>query len=511
MVKRNIMPPMFFVVGCCLFPSAPVAASDWPTLQHDMQRTGTGPAAPRPPYRYRWVWINGQRVSPGKLARATKNRVAERWFPKSLIPALVQVRFHPLAQPMVRDGAAYIGSIGGEMIAVDVKTGRTRWKVPAGGPILHSVTVGQSQVFAGTLNGVDAFGLDGKKHWTFVDPHRGGFWSCPAVVDNLVLIGGTSGHFFGIDAASGELKWSFDAGAEIYVSPAVDQRSVYFAAENMHAYALDAATGKLKWTSQRLAGYSFGHYWPVVAQQAGVVIFRTMGLRPPSTAAAVVKKAPHDYDQAQSALKAYLVKNPSARTCFILNLSDGHERVSVPAGQFGWGGDAPPPPLVRSDGAVLMFHYAKQGSFQADRRWSLWGDADAPPIDLGIVDFQQGRFQRLGPTGSRRYFGVCRWDDFCQFTMGGQYLFGYETGYAFGCMPINGKGPRLNMDLRPILKSFIGGAYADGFNRRGRQGAVGFYGRPWGGMVSATPLPDVVLINCFAGTAIAAMESKRGK
>ena len=511
MVKPNVMLPVFLVVGCCLLAAATAGADDWPTLQHDMQRSGTGPAAPRPPYRYRWVWTNGQRVPPGKMARATKNRVAERSFPKSLIPGLVHVRFHPLAQPMVRHGAAYIGSVGGDMIALDVKTGRTRWQVPASGPILHSVTVGQSQVFAGTLNGVDAFGFDGKKQWTFVDPHRGGFWSCPAVAGNLVLIGSTSGHFFGIDAATGQAKWSYDAGGEIYVSPAADQQSVYFAAENMHAYALEAATGKLKWKSQRLAGYSFGHYWPVVAQRPGVVIFRTMGLHSPLAATDAVKKAPFDYDKAQTALKSYLLNKPSARTCFILNLSDGQQRVVVPAGQFGWGGDAAPPPLVRRDGEVLMFHYAKQGSFQTDRRWKVWGDATEPPIDLGIVDFEQGRFKRLGPTGSRRYLGVCRWDDFCQFTMGGQYLFGYETGYAFGCMPVNGQGPRLNMDLRPILKSFIGGAYADGFKRTGRQGAVGFYGRPWGGMVSATPLPDVVLINCFAGTAIVAMESKRGR
>ena len=173
------------------------------------------------------------------------------------------------------------------------------------------------------------------------------------------------------------------------------------------------------------------------------------------------------------------------------------------------GGDVAPPPLVRPDGSVLMFHYAKEGAFQVHNKWAGWGDAGRPPIDLGLIDFDRGAFRRLGPTGSRRYFGVCRVDDFCQFTVGGNYLFGYEAGYAFGCMPIDGNGPHLNLQLKPILKQLTGtGSYSIPFHAGARQGAVGFHVRPWGGMVSATPLPDVVLANCFGGTCIVALEGK---
>lgn len=152
-------------------PAAPAAEGDWPTVQHDMQRSGYTAACPEPPYRIRWIWTNGDRLDPAKLAAAIKDR--SNLF--ELFPDVVMTRFMNHAQPMVADGVAYIASVSGstgnpagpgELFAIDVGTGKTKWRVATSGPAFHCVTVADGTVFVATARGLDAFGTDGKKRWT---------------------------------------------------------------------------------------------------------------------------------------------------------------------------------------------------------------------------------------------------------------------------------------------------------------------------------------------------------
>ena len=54
------------------------------------------------------------------------------------------------------------------------------------------------------------------------------------------------------------------------------------------------------------------------------------------------------------------------------------------------------------------------------------------------------------------------------------------------------------------------GLYSTNFSRKGRQGSVGFIRRNWGGMVSVTALPDVVLGNVMGGMCIVAQAYQVG-
>ena len=482
-------------LAACLAAAGALAAdagTEWPTVQHDFLRSGYTHRAPAPPYRVRWVWTNGHRVDPQKVK-------GTRGFSPDLLPDFVGVRFMSLSQPMAAGGAAYIGSIEGDLYAIDVASGRTKWKAPASGPILHSVTVGAEAVYAATLRGVDAFDLAGRKRWTFEDPRRGGFWACPALASGRVLIGGLSGTFYALDALDGRPAWQFKAPAAIYQTPAAHDGSVFFGAEDMHAYCLDVRTGKRKWRSDRLAGVTFGHTWPVVAAKAGAVMFRTSGFEHGhGSGMDAVAKAPQEYRGAQDALRRHLQDHPHARSFFVLNLSDGRQKVFVACGYFGSQADIPPPPIVRGDGAALAWHYAKDGAFQPKGRFAHY----ASPVDFGQIDFRTGLFRRLGPIGSLKYPAIVRFDDFHSNTMGGRYLFGMQAGLHWGCVPLDARGPTFGATFHNHLNRF---------RQSGKRGSVGYLGRNEHGAVAPTILTDVVLVNPMNGVCILAYESAAEK
>jgi outer membrane protein assembly factor BamB len=74
-----------------------------------------------------------------------------------------------------------------------------------------------------------------------------------------VLVGSYSGTFYALDAATGDVRWSFAANAPISGSATVIGRVVYFATLKERTYALDAATGRRLWS------FPDGKYTPVVA------------------------------------------------------------------------------------------------------------------------------------------------------------------------------------------------------------------------------------------------------
>jgi outer membrane protein assembly factor BamB len=103
----------------------------------------------------------------------------------------------------IADGAVYVGSTKGELLALDLETGKLRWKYATGpngfigesSPAVHdgAVFVGD---LAGTVHAVST--TDGKKLWTFATD--GEVKASPAIVDDLVLIGSYDTHLYALDA-----------------------------------------------------------------------------------------------------------------------------------------------------------------------------------------------------------------------------------------------------------------------------------------------------------------------
>lgn len=74
--------------------------------------------------------------------------------------------------------------------------------------------------------------------------------------NNLAYIGTANGFLYALDAASGQVKWSFNGGGTQMGSPTCYQGKVYVAVQSGPLYCLDAQTGSVLWTyAQPLASY----------------------------------------------------------------------------------------------------------------------------------------------------------------------------------------------------------------------------------------------------------------
>ena len=97
------------------------------------------------------------------------------------------------------DGTVYVGSQLGELHAVDLETGKLRWKYNTGEPI------GESS---------------------------------PAVHDGIVFIGDLGGTIHAVDAETGDGRWTFATESEVKSSPVVVDGKVLIGSYDTFLYAL---------------------------------------------------------------------------------------------------------------------------------------------------------------------------------------------------------------------------------------------------------------------------------
>jgi outer membrane protein assembly factor BamB len=424
------------VLAGCLAAGAPPATggdgAEWTTLQHDARRTSCSPVRVEPPYREKWYWIDGRRFDP---ARQEPPRRPQTWLSRR-------------AQPVTDGRLVFVGSMSdGHLYAIDLATGRTRWRYRAGAPILSAATVAAGRVFVGDVRGrlhcVDAG--TGQGRWVFADPHRGSFYSCPAAAGGLVLIGSRSGWLFAVGADRGKLRWEFLAGAPILNSPAVHDGGVFFGDEAMFARRLRLSDGEQLW-KRRLHGWTLRHHAPVVSAEHGLVMWRccpilneragrivddalagkavAAGQSGDDAAAAAMKalaaakETPGAFQAAQRRCRAALAAHPEARTLFVLRAGDGSEAFIAPAGYQAQHADVCPPPVALPGGRIVGYYRGRFGTLKGVIYASRF------MMDIGYLNARTGLFERLGPAHSvPAPFGI-RGDDCGRLSVGGDILYG---------------------------------------------------------------------------------------
>jgi hypothetical protein len=100
--------------------------------------------------------------------------------------------------------------------------------------------------------------------WRYEHPVRKfPFYASPAVADGLVVIGGRDKIVHGLDAATGQAKWTYAAGSRIDSSTVITGERAFLATTGGEVLALDLATGERVWTFE--SGSSFTAS-PAVAQ-----------------------------------------------------------------------------------------------------------------------------------------------------------------------------------------------------------------------------------------------------
>jgi len=141
-------------------------------------------------------------------------------------------------------GVVYVGAGSGDLLALDLASGKLRWKYTTGNLIGESSpAVGSDAVYVGDLGGlVHAVSVrDGKRIWTFKTGAE--IKSSPVVVNDVVLIGSYDTHLYALDARSGKLRWKVATKGQVHATPAVQDGLAFVAGCDSVFRAIRVADG----------------------------------------------------------------------------------------------------------------------------------------------------------------------------------------------------------------------------------------------------------------------------
>jgi polyvinyl alcohol dehydrogenase (cytochrome) len=96
-----------------------------------------------------------------------------------------------------------------------------------------------------------------KLRWAFGLPNSTSAYAQPAMMFGRVFIGSDTGYIYSLDAKTGCVHWSFNAGKSVRTAMTIGRvksrgathYAVFFGDRQANVYAVDAQTGKLLWTA----------------------------------------------------------------------------------------------------------------------------------------------------------------------------------------------------------------------------------------------------------------------
>lgn len=175
------------------------------------------------------------------------------------------------AGPTVAEGKLVVGTNSGKVIAADASTGKLAWTSLTTSEVLAAPVIADGVVYIHTMDGgLSALSLnDGRQLWRFthsLPPLVLRRSSSPAVTNDLVIAGFSSGKLIALRKYDGTADWSQDVAqpkgrtdlqrmVDISADPVVQDNLVYAASYqgNLSAYAL--SNGNAIW-SRDIASYS---------------------------------------------------------------------------------------------------------------------------------------------------------------------------------------------------------------------------------------------------------------
>ena len=119
--------------------------------------------------------------------------------------------------------------------------------IETGGELWSSPLFANGKVYVGSLDG-NLYAIDptsGKEEWRFSTGK--GIVSKPELKSGTLYVGGFGGRLYGVDASSGKEKWSFKASSWVWSRPVVSGSKLYFGDFEGNLYALDPSTGEQAW------------------------------------------------------------------------------------------------------------------------------------------------------------------------------------------------------------------------------------------------------------------------
>ncbi|MCA9271033.1 MAG: PQQ-like beta-propeller repeat protein, partial [Planctomycetales bacterium] len=161
--------------------------------------------------------FRGNPQQTGSTEATLPDRLAVRW--KATAPDGVS------STAAIVGGVVYVGSDGGELLALDLATGAERWRFKATEAIRSSPTVAEGVVYFGDGDGVffAVSAADGAEKWRF--DTQGEIISSAHVVDvsgaSRVVFGSYDGNLYCLSTDSGKVVWRFEMADRVHGAAAI--------------------------------------------------------------------------------------------------------------------------------------------------------------------------------------------------------------------------------------------------------------------------------------------------
>src|SRR5258708_1615852 len=192
---------VFICVYLCSSVANSLLAQDWPQFRNNHALTGVTAAAVPDNLKLLWTYEAGDAIE---------------------------------SSAAIVDGVVYVGSVSGYLFAVDLATGKERWKYKTAQDVEESspaVDTASGTVFVGDLSGmfhaVDT--ATGKAKWTFKTGSE--IKSSPVVFSDggvaKVLIGSYDQTLYCLNVKTGEVLWRFTIQGPVHATPAIANGVAY--------------------------------------------------------------------------------------------------------------------------------------------------------------------------------------------------------------------------------------------------------------------------------------------
>lgn len=145
----------------------------------------------------------------------------------------------------ISDGTIYVASMDSSLYAIELSTGKLRWRYATSGPVQESSpSIQDGVVYVGDLNGVlHAVNANtGKGLWTFEAEAE--IRSSPNYKSGRIFLGSYDQYLYCLSADTGALIWKYMTDGPVHATPAIDDEHVYVSGCDGAFRAINTKTGK---------------------------------------------------------------------------------------------------------------------------------------------------------------------------------------------------------------------------------------------------------------------------
>jgi eukaryotic-like serine/threonine-protein kinase len=152
--------------------------------------------------------------------------------------------------PALAGDLVYIAGYNGKIYAYNTSSLQVRWVYPREGnlkPIVSALVIAGNFMYFGCSDN-NLYALDvatGDFKWKYTT--GGEIWATPVVDNGIVFVASFDKKVYALDAGDGTKKWEFATSATNIATPIASDGIVYMGSLDRNFYALDESNGSVKW------------------------------------------------------------------------------------------------------------------------------------------------------------------------------------------------------------------------------------------------------------------------